>query len=615
MRVVMGLRWVACVWALSMGCSDDDGDDATTPKDAGNTTVPDSGPPPAMGTATWTMMGGDARNHYNNPTEKTLSVENVKGLKEKWRFQIAGFPPGSPLIVDGKVFVMATGGSYAIDLQTGAELWKRSDVTGTASLAYADGFIYAHESDAGLSKLDANTGASVWGPIRSYELAGCDGTSSPVVAGGKVLVGHSCGVAEVTNSPSKAIARGGVEAFKIEDGTRAWTYYTAAETGENGAMVWSTVGVDVEAKVVFATTGNNYTLVGENSDSIHAIDLETGVQKWKQQVRKNDVWSIGDPTFVNPTGQSLDTDFGANPILIDVDGRKLVAAGDKASTFWALDRETGQVVWMRDKLSDTHNPANGGVLMNGAFDGKYIYAASNEPPMQSVLRVLKPLTGEDAVPPVKLGATVWGAPSLANGLLFVPVNSVLKVFDARDLSELVSFDTGGTIAAGAATIVDGTVVVQSGLMYAFARDALPNNQIIAYSLDGSGTGNPMDSGTMSGAPTFTAIYDEIIVASGCNGAALCHGGDVGALPMKSKAETHALLVGVKAGGMNLSGTGTNCKDVDILRVAPNKPDDSLLIKKLEGTQTCGDPMPPGQPLDPAKIKQVRDWITAGANND
>lgn len=130
--------------------------------------------------------------------------------------------------------------------------------------------------------------------------------------------------------------------------------------------------------------GNNYTLLGENSDSIHAIDLTTGARIWKKQVRADDVWSLGSTTgFVAPSGPSIDTDFGANPVLADIGGQKLVAAGDKASAFWALDRATGETVWQSEELSAAHTPNNGGVLMNGAFDGEYFYLASNEPPMQS----------------------------------------------------------------------------------------------------------------------------------------------------------------------------------------------------------------------------------------
>jgi hypothetical protein len=51
----------------------------------------------------------------------------------------------------------------------------------------------------------------------------------------------------------------------------------------------------------------------------------------------------------------------------------------------------------------------------------------------------------------------------------------------------------------------------------------------------------------------------------------------------------------------------------IQRVAPNDPDNSYLIQKLEGT--AGTQMPPNDPLDQADINTIRQWISAGAVDD
>jgi hypothetical protein len=52
----------------------------------------------------------------------------------------------------------------------------------------------------------------------------------------------------------------------------------------------------------------------------------------------------------------------------------------------------------------------------------------------------------------------------------------------------------------------------------------------------------------------------------------------------------------------------------LLRVEPDNPDDSYLIQKLEGTAAEGDRMPLGSPdpLDPAIIAAIRQWIADGA---
>ena len=340
----------------------------------------------------------------------------------------------------------------------------------------ADGALYVHTVGADLYKLDADTGDTIWGPVRTYALPGADGTSSPVIGGGKVIVGHSAGVTnEIGTEEAAASSIGGVEAFDIESGERAWTY-TTCEGSENGAMVWSTVTIDLEASVVFAATGNNYTVVGENSDALHAIDLASGERLWKTQVREGDQWSLS-------TGGSLDTDFGANPILATIGDRKVVAAGDKGAAFWVLDRETGEIVWSKEELSSAHNPSNGGVLNNGAYDGEHFFFVSNQPPATAILHAVNADDGTPLWPTKSFSKIVWGMPSLANGLLVVPVNDELHIYNAATGEMLNMFDTIGTIAAGAPAIADGMIIVKSGMQYIFGgSQALLNDKVYAYGL-------------------------------------------------------------------------------------------------------------------------------------
>jgi polyvinyl alcohol dehydrogenase (cytochrome) len=564
--------------------------------------------------ASWNLMGYDAHNNYHQPDEHMLNVDNAASLVEKWRFAVHGTPMGSPVVAQGKVFAMATGGTFALDFATGAEVWENLDVAGTASLAYADGFIYAHTgSGAMLYKLSAADGSVVWGPVATYpQLPSADGTSSPIVADGKVMVGHSS-PAEVLGGADQINARGGVEAFDIQDGSRLWTYWTVPETGENGAMVWSTVSVDLDARVVFAATGNNYTMAGGDSDAVHAFSLDTGERKWVQQVRQNDVWSINSAVQLGE-----DTDFGANPILAEVDGRKIIGVGDKGCAFWALDRETGEILWSDANLSSTKTTSTGGMLMNGAFDGQYFYVASNQPPGESILHVLDAHDGSDVLPPQMLGATVWGAPSLANGLLVLPANNVLRLYNAKTGALLSSFDTGGTIAAGAPAIANGQIIVKSGIAYPYAFDGMDNNQIIAYGLGESSGHVVADAGSaVSGPATFSGVYTDVLQGAGCAGSALCHGGEgSGHLNLSSQQLAYDALVGVAAMGEKLAGdNGPSCADSGLLRVKASDPANSLLIQKLENHQPCGTSMPPGSMLAAEKIEQVRSWIQNGANND
>lgn len=135
----------------------------------------------------------------------------------------------------------------------------------------------------------------------------------------------------------------------------------------------------------------------------------------------------------------------------------------------------------------------------------------------------------------------------------------------------------------------------------------------------AGVSGGATAGTTSGqpaGPTFTTIYGSIIVGSGCIAGPTCHASDAGGkLTMLEQGKAYAGLVGVVAMGMNMTAGATNCADTGLLRVKPGDPDNSLLVKKLEGNPPCGMPMPVGGMLKPDQIMQIRTWIQNGANDD
>jgi hypothetical protein len=139
---------------------------------------------------------------------------------------------------------------------------------------------------------------------------------------------------------------------------------------------------------------------------------------------------------------------------------------------------------------------------------------------------------------------------------------------------------------------------------------------------GAGGAGMGGSGSMATfAPTFSAIYQEIIVTTGCNGGPTCHTGPVaGNLMMNTKDEAYTSMVGVAAMGTTLVGDGPDCKDSGMMRVVAGQPDASLLVKKIESSMAmpppCGSPMPLNPPmLTPMQIAQVRMWIQMGAMNN
>jgi hypothetical protein len=100
-------------------------------------------------------------------------------------------------------------------------------------------------------------------------------------------------------------------------------------------------------------------------------------------------------------------------------------------------------------------------------------------------------------------------------------------------------------------------------------------------------------------PNYTTDVRAVWSAGGCTG---CHGGS-GGLDLSSSAN----LVDAPA--------NAGCNPVATVRVVPNDPDSSVLIRKMEGT-TCGDRMPRNNPgyfnNNPGLLIRVRSWILAGA---
>ena len=122
-------------------------------------------------------------------------------------------------------------------------------------------------------------------------------------------------------------------------------------------------------------------------------------------------------------------------------------------------------------------------------------------------------------------------------------------------------------------------------------------------------------GIAPGAPTFGAIYREIIVGKGCNAGA-CHSGPAGGLSMRSKPIAYQSLVGVPAMGLSAQNREQSCASSGLERVVPGDPERSLFLQKIARTQTCGTAMPPTkQALPSEQVQQVRAWIANGAPDD
>ena len=179
--------------------------------------------------------------------------------------------------------------------------------------------------------LDATTGKRVWDKTYGDVRAGESATVAPLVVKNMVIVGSAGGEFGV---------RGHLDAFDLETGERQWRCYMVPKPGEpgsdtwpadgeawarGGANCWITGTFDAETNLLYVGTGNpapdfdGEVREGDNlyTDSVIAVDVDSGQIRWHYQCTPHDVW---------------DYDSIAECILFEADGRKLLGHFDKNGT-------------------------------------------------------------------------------------------------------------------------------------------------------------------------------------------------------------------------------------------------------------------------------------------
>ncbi|MBM4364355.1 MAG: PQQ-binding-like beta-propeller repeat protein [Deltaproteobacteria bacterium] len=475
----MHVATLAVTLALA-ACSSEDssgGGGGTSDTGAGNGSGGSSGDGSAGGsggggaaaTADWTMLGYDLHSTYWNQKETKVTVAGARGLTKAWEVDFqGGSVTSTPVIAGGKVYLASSSGVLAVDLATGAELWRQTGTLeaplgASSSMAFEDGTLYLNDGGGVVRAMRASDGVEIWSydPPEPWIV----GFSSVVVAGDLLITGTS-GLEEVGSSNElkagkAAETRGHVFALNKKDGKLAWKGYTV-DPPSTGVGIWSTPSVDLEQGIVIAATGNTYTgPPSDTADAFVAFPLATGASRlWHPQILEQDVY---------PAGNGPDGDFGANPVLFDVGGRKLAAGGAKMGDVFVIDRTNGEIVKQRNL-----GPASafkGGIFVNGAWDGERLLFACNgatstgagSEGVGAALFALDPLT-LDIVWERQIGGSVWGMISVANGVGFYGKDKVLQAFDTKTGEVLSEFPTEGSIATAPA-VSNGHVVFGSGMSW------------------------------------------------------------------------------------------------------------------------------------------------------
>lgn len=443
-----------------------------------------------------------------------FDVSNAAKPCVKWVYRTPG---GAPLRSSPGYGVIATPG-------------KRGD--GRAVLAFSG-------LDSTIHVVDAATGKALWTKnLASYSYSLTTGT--PRVLKDRIIVPVSQFeiMQAADNRVSCCTNHGFVLSLEPATGAQQWRYDTMPDAtpirdrgdgkmllGPSGAPIWNSPVIDeARGQIYFGTGESNSPPAHRNTDALIAIRLSDGHEVWSHQATADDIYNAGcgpkpRKEMMNCVSETVfrDVDFGASLILAKLkNGKDVVFAGQKSGTVWALDPDTGKVLWRRD--IGTGAP-NGGIHWGIAFlnDMVIVPVAQIGRPLpggEPIDAKLQPgMYGVDAV----TGEIRWhyaatpdcangrdkkaprcerlygfsGAPAVIDGAVVQGgLDGRLFVIDARTGQRLWTYDTlrafealngvatkGGSIDGASIVGVNGLVLVGSG--YGMFGQA-PGNALLAF---------------------------------------------------------------------------------------------------------------------------------------
>jgi hypothetical protein len=210
----------------------------------------------------------------------------------------------------------------------------------------------------------------------------------------------------------------------------------------------------------------------------------------------------------------------------------------------------------------------------------------------------------------------YSAPLLLKDVLLVSTNAGFP--SARPSpAEIIALDreTGEPVPGwslsiphqrgGGISIYHNTLIIPYGFVFENTNaESTLSGGVLAAAIGGKPIEPTAQGPVATHAPTYSAIYDEVLEPQGCT-ADRCHGG-LG-LKLANKQAGHTSL-------LNDLGVG-GCAGMKF--IVPGQPDQSLLYRKVADTMPpCGARMPLSlEPLKPEELTQIRTWIEMGAPNN
>lgn len=377
----------------------------------------------------WETFNDDTRVSEDPPTGFVL--ESVLGLE--FPAAVAGIV-ASPIIRDGTIYyVDVLGTVFARDAKTGtitdpAKHWTTTlvdpdfdnaatpilpELIYTAPIVtdthlWVLGSVYGqlHLLDRAGNEIDFRPGTATVDPyllVNDLPFSSILGEAVIVEAGDRTLLVSSINV--ILNDALVQGAEGGLQiALDISNPAQpveAWrtsTLETDPATGQrfgSGVSAGSGLAVDPQRQLLFGGTGQNTSApypgypdpslapagFVDRSDSLYAINFNTGEFTWHNQFHNGDVFNLNAPVSTGPgrTDGPRDADVLSPPILFSAHAkgklRDLAANGSKGGLFRAVDRDSGATMWERQISKPT---GIGGIQAGAAVADGVVYVAGFE---------------------------------------------------------------------------------------------------------------------------------------------------------------------------------------------------------------------------------------------
>jgi len=482
----------------------------------------------------WMAWGGDATN-TRYAAQGGLTAQDLPRLKLKWAFAYDGATSArvQPALAGGKLFAGSDNGElHALDPKTGCTYWTYKAEFGIRSALsvwpYRSGnttryAVFFGDQKANVYAVDSITGQLVW-KRKADDHPNAAITGAIAVADGKAFVPIQ-GLGEETTAgrgDNKCCTfRGNLTALDVNTGAVLWKTYTVDEPkprgknarngtdafGPAGGGIWSSPTVDQARRSVYFATGNGYAdPVQPMTDSVVAVDIQSGKVKWFYQGLKGDSWLGGCPEKSTGSGcpevSGPDHDFSAAPMLATIDGRQLIVIPQKSGVAHAINPDTGAMVW---QYRFGEGSALGG-QWGGTVDGRQAYFGNGSYRSEKPggVRAVRAGTGQQAwsvdAPPVlcagqpRCNASQAGAATAIPGAVIAgSIDGGLRAYAADGGEILWQFDTNRTYETvngvpGTGASIDGSpLIVGGGMIFVNSGyggiAARPGNVLLAFGVD------------------------------------------------------------------------------------------------------------------------------------